>query len=243
MLDLPPYVLAATITWFVVCALGAAVIARRWLVQGRRTVQPHGYPGALLNGLLLLAIAPAVSLVQYIGSAHRAFWGGAVDLLIAGLLLIGYHFVLKRRLIGRVARSAMSLREKTIASQIVAILVVYGFYGARLWGQPLTRPDAVGTLVGITVWMIVVSIVFHVTIAAYARSYGKLDRIDERDRLVALLGSRNAYRTLAAGVWCIVVLAIANVPHGLLFYAAMGIFALAELVRLGSELLYYRLGA
>jgi len=240
MLNLPSFVLPATIAWFVLCIVAFAVAARSWL---RRGPEPRGYPGALLNGLFLLAIAPAVSVLQYIGSAHRSFWGGALDLLLAGLCLLGYHFILRRRLIDRAARSSMGFREKSILSQIVAILVVYGFYGARLWGRPLTHQNAIATLIGITVWMIVVSIVFHVTIAAYARSYRKLERLDERDRLVALLGSRNAYRILGAGVWCIIVLAIANVPHGLLFYAAMGVFALAELVRLGSELLYYRHGA
>jgi len=240
MLNLPSYAVAATITWLVLCIAGFAAAARSWL---RRGPGPRAYPGALLNGLFLLAIAPAVSVLQYIGSGHRAYWGGAVDLPLAGLCLIGYHFILRPRLINRVARASMGFREKSLLSQIVAIVVVYGFYGARLWGEPLTHRNAITTLIGITVWMIVVSIAFHVTMAAYARSYGKPGRIQERDRLVGLLGARNAYRTLGAGVWCIIVLAMANVPHRLLFYAAMGVFALAELVRLGSELLYYRRGA
>ncbi|HEY7929724.1 MAG TPA: hypothetical protein VID71_06915, partial [Steroidobacteraceae bacterium] len=93
------------------------------------------------------------------------------------------------------------------------------------------------------VWMIIISIVFHVTIAAYAKSYGRLERIDERDRWVVLRAARNAYIVLAAGIWCVIILALAQVPYAALFYAAMGMFAVAELVRLGSQLLYYRLGA
>ncbi len=42
---------------------------------------------------------------------------------------------------------------------------------------------------------------------------------------------------------CMIIIAIAGVPHGALFYAMMGAFALAELVRLGSQLVYYRFGA
>ena len=61
-------------------------------------------------------------------------------------------------------------REKSIVAQILAILLVYGYYGVRLHVQPLT-------------------------------------------------------------------------PYDLLLYSIMGAFAVAELVRLSSELFYYRLGA
>ena len=47
---------------------------------------------------------------------------------------------------------------------------------------------------------------------------------------------------MAAGVWCVLLLTIAQQPPGLLFYALLGVFALAELVRLGSQLFYYRFG-
>ena len=57
-----------------------------------------------------------------------------------------------------------------------------------------------------------------------------------------LRGSRNAFRAMAAGVWCVLLLTIAQQPPGLLFYALLGVFALAELVRLGSQLFYYRFG-
>ncbi|MGH8151035.1 MAG: hypothetical protein ACRETB_13815 [Steroidobacteraceae bacterium] len=53
----------------------------------------------------------------------------------------------------------------------------------------------------------------------------------------------NAYRVLAAGVWCVTLLVIAGKPSGLTFCALMGTFAVAELARLGSELYAYRFGA
>ncbi len=241
MLQLPRFVVAATAVWIVLCAVGFATVVRGWR-SGRNAAKPQEFPAALLNGIFLLALAPVISVLQFVASGYRASWGGTVDLL-AGMVLIGYHFVFKRGLVVWAARSTMTLREKSIAAQIVAIVLVYGCYGARLWGRPLTRLDALATLIGITVWMILISVVFHVTIAAYARVYGKLDRIDERDRMAALRGSRNAYIALGAGIWCIIILALAQVPNATLFYAAMGIFALAELVRLGSVLFYYRFGA
>ncbi len=241
MLQLPRYAVAATIVWFALCVLGFAAVVRGWRLR-RAAQKPQVYPAALLNGVFLLALAPVISMLQYVASGYRASWGGTVDLL-AGMLLIGYHFALRRGVVGWAERSAMTFREKSIVAQIAGIVLVYGCYGVRLWGRPLTRLDALATLIGITVWMLIISVVFHVTIAAYAKSYGRLERIDERDRRVVLRGARNAYIVLAAGIWCVIVLALAQVPYGALFYAAMGIFAVAELVRLGSQLLYYRLGA
>ena len=57
-----------------------------------------------------------------------------------------------------------------------------------------------------------------------------------------LQGTRNAYYALSAGVWCVLLLAIAHTPNLYIFYAIMGAFAFAELVRLSSQLVYYRMG-
>jgi len=129
------------------------------------------------------------------------------------------------------------------AVQIVAIVAVYGYYGVRLWGVPLTPIRATATLIGMTILMILIGIASHILIAVRTRP----ERADERDEVVELRGARNAYRALAAGLWCVLLLFLAHsflgLPsQGLLFYAIMAAFALAELVRLGSQLLYYRLG-
>lgn len=142
----------------------------------------------------------------------------------------------------------MTFLEKSIVVQIVSILAVYGFFGIRLWGfwdQPAmstasaSATTAVGALIGITFCMTLIGIAAHVALAWYA----KPEKSDERDRVVRLRGSRNAYGALALGIWCVLFLATAGVPHGALLYAIMGAFALSELVRLGSQLLYYKLGA
>lgn len=141
-----------------------------------------------------------------------------------------------------------TFRELSIAVQILSILAVYGFFGVRLWGfwhQPAMSSatagsmTVVGALVGITICMVVIGIAAHVALAWYA----KPDKSDERDRVIGLRGSRNAYGALAVGIWCVLFFAIAGVPYGALLYAIMGAFALSELVRLGSQLLYYKLGA
>ena len=198
-------------------------------------------------GVALIALAPVVSSLQYIATHHLYFWAGAGP-CFSGLFMIALYFLLARRWASRTSRpAATAFREKSIVVQIVSILAVYGFFGVRLWGfwgQPSMSPAVAGAvvvfaLVGITICMIVINIASHVALAFYARP----ETLDERDRVIGLRGSRNAYGTLAVGIWCVLYLAIAGVPHGALLYAIMGAFALAELVRLGSQLVYYRLGA
>lgn len=142
----------------------------------------------------------------------------------------------------------MTFLEKSIVAQILSILAVYGFFGVRLWGfwdQPAmstasaSGTTAAGALIAITICMSVIGIISHVALALHARP----EKSDERDRVIGLRGSRNAYGALALGVWGVLWLAIAGVPHGALLYATMAAFVLSELVRLGSKLVYYKLGA
>lgn len=249
-MDTLPYpAVVGGLIWIFACGV--------WLVLGARNAfgrvpgshhYPGRYPGLLLNGIALIALAPLVSAVQYIATKHLAFWGGACVLFV-GLVLIVYHLLLARRTADWASRPTFTtFREKSIVVQIVSILAVYGYFGVRLWGF-WDRPSnasavagavtAIGALIGITVCMIIIGVAAHIALALYA----KPETPDERDRVVGLRGSRNAYGALAAGVWCVLLLAIAGVPHGALFYAIMGAFALAELVRLGSQLIYYRIGA
>lgn len=194
-------------------------------------------------GIALIALAPVVSAVQYIATQHLYFWAG-VGPLFSGLVMIVLHLLFARRWASRPAATAF--REKSIVIQVVSILVVYAFFGARLWGfwdQPSVSAAAAGAimvfaLIGITICMIIINIAAHVALAFYAIP----ETPDERDRVIGLRGSRNAYGVLTVGIWCVLCLAVAGVPHGALLYAIMGAFALAELVRLGSQLLYYRLG-
>jgi hypothetical protein len=137
----------------------------------------------------------------------------------------------------------MSFREKSLVAQILSMLVVFGFYAVRSWGAPLTPVNAIATLIGATILMILIGIVSHIVIAVRTRP----EHADERDRITELRGCRNAYYTLAAGLWCILLLFLAHSFLGLpslvlVLYAIMASFVLAELVRLGSQLVYYRVG-
>ena len=163
----------------------------------------------------------------------------AVVVLFVARIMIASHWRGAPRAVGRVgAAHAAAFREMSIVAQIVAIVAVSGFYGVCYWGQRFTPVTAMGVLVGMTALMSIIGIVSHAAIRIWAAP----EKPDERDLLVNLRGSRNAFRAMAAGVWCVLLLIIAQQPPGLLFYALLGVFALAELVRLGSQLFYYRFG-
>lgn len=244
MLDLPRPALAVGLLWILACVGGFVFAARKASARNAPGSQgyPGRYPGLLLNGMGLVALTPVVSAVQYIATKHQLFWAGA-GVLLVGLIQIAYHLLLARRPADRSPHPAvMTFREKSILVQIVAILAVYGFYGVGLWDfwdRPLTSVAAIAALIGITVCMIIIGVVSHIGLVLYAPP----EKSDERDRAIELRGSRNAYAALAVTVWCVLLLTIADLPHGFFFYALMGAFALAELVRLGSQLFYYRLGA
>jgi hypothetical protein len=246
MVDLPTVVVAAAILWFLACVIWFVMVVRGWLAR-RKTAAPGDFPAALLNGIFLLGLSPIVSMLQYTTTGHRYFWAGS-GVLLSGLTLIALRRIIGRRRSELASGSRRSFREKSIVTQIVMILAVYGYFGVRLWGfwdQPSTSSAvaatviAIGALIGITICMIIIGVASHIALALYARP----ETPDERDRVIGLRGSRNACGVLAVGVWCVLFLAITHASYGLLFYAIMGIFVLAELVRLGSQLFYYRFAA
>jgi hypothetical protein len=235
MFDYSQFALAAALLWIVMCAFLFVIVFRR---KHKSESLGRFHRGLLLIGITQLALAPVYSAVHYILSKHQAWWASAWA-IFPGLLLIGWSSLFKRwEAAVAKRRTAMTSREMSLAAQIVAIVLVYGFYCIQLWGQSLTPLTAVATLIGITVLMILINIGAHITIALYAGP----QRIDERDRVVTLQGTRNAYHALSAGVWCVLFLAIARTPNVYIFYAIMGAFGFAELVRLSSQLVYYRLG-
>jgi hypothetical protein len=106
----------------------------------------------------------------------------------------------------------------------------------KLLGHEPTRLSVVAVLFGSTILMIVVSIIGHIAVAR------RQEAPDERDRLIDARSTRFGYHAMAVGVWGVIFLAIAGPQPALLAYAALGAFVLAELVRLSSQLVMYRLG-
>jgi ABC-type phosphate/phosphonate transport system permease subunit len=133
----------------------------------------------------------------------------------------------------------MTFREKSIVAQFVAIVLVYGFFAFHYWGQPLTHYHPAAIVIGIGICMTLITVPVHIAFAIFRRP----EKLDERDAAVDVRGTRNAYRVLGASLWCILMLIMFHLSYELLFVVALGTFALAELVRLGSQFYYYRFGA
>jgi len=132
----------------------------------------------------------------------------------------------------------ISFRERSAWIQFGAILLVYGLWA--LW-LPLTGPlpeaTAIAALIGTTVLIAIIVGVAH----AFLTLRGRYEPADERDRAIALRSSRNAYWTLAVGVWLALwVMISTHAAFTATFYAVLGPFLLAELVRFASQGIYYR---
>ena len=131
----------------------------------------------------------------------------------------------------------MTYAEKSAGASFVA-------YAAGLIVYLSTVQDAehvravVPALIAMAILAAMIQTVAHIGFRFVDRS----EEEDERDRTIALLGTRNGEGVLAVGVWGIVALAVMQAPPLLIANAALVNFTLAELLRSGTRLYYYRRG-
>jgi hypothetical protein len=218
---------------------GAVAIGRIVVAQRRANGRIAPEYGPLIGGIANLSVAPipiALMLTHFQSKALAV--GTGIVVVCIGIALITVHFVLKREWSNSTRRpSRMTFREKSALATILAMLVVYGFYAVKLWGTVVSPTQAAGALIGSTFLMIIIAIVAHIGIAIRTRP----EAADERDKMVELRSARNAYRVLAVGAWCVILLAIASTSPVMLAYGLMGAFVVAEIVKLASALVYYRI--
>lgn len=144
----------------------------------------------------------------------------------------------------------MSFREKLAWMQLLALLGFGGAYFIPVFGAYLGWAAVPGggqfmwllfCIVGMIVGQIVIAIILAVMLAL--RSGGKVrSAADERDRQVALLGTRTGFYMLVTGTIC----AMLSLHHGadklmlvnFMFFALL----LAETSRVGTQVFMYRRG-
>ena len=183
-------------------------------------------------GLAALGGAAVPSAVQYAVTDGRHFWAGVL-LLAAAAGWFLRSFTLQRT----EAAAAFSFREKSAMAGMAAIAAVYGWSTFNILREPLSLRSAFGWLAASSVVMVLVMIAFHLVFALMR----KPEEIDERDRQVAWRSAQNGYVVLAVGVWGAMTLVFIGAAPAVVVYALLGSFVCAELVRLASELAYYRL--
>jgi len=138
----------------------------------------------------------------------------------------------------------MSFREKSAWISFVTILLVFGayFWNVRqvLAGQ-VEYGAAFKVEVGLLVAFFLIEIVLHIAIAVQAPNEARAPR-DEREQLIEMRATRVAFQVLVVGA-----LAAMGMMHLTRSVWAMGQHVLlavvvAELVRFGGQILYYRRG-
>jgi hypothetical protein len=150
----------------------------------------------------------------------------------------------------------MSYQEKSILGSLAAIVVVYGYYfvsvlrdggGAGFGGR------LVGRLMGTVILLVIIEIVYHITVAVESLVLGSgVEPKDERDILIESKAYRNAYFSLASGVFlsigAIIWINLASDAPAITFtpFATVNLvlffMVIAEVVKYLTQLFYYRWG-
>lgn len=136
----------------------------------------------------------------------------------------------------------LSFQEKSQWVQFLGTVAVFGFYFATVLPLPIgadVLPHQVALFVLAVVALVVTQVIGHVVIAVLDRRPGT----DERDRLIALKGTRNGAYVLATGVFASLCTALISEGNFLFTHVLLAFWVLAQLVETGSQLFFYRRGA
>lgn len=131
--------------------------------------------------------------------------------------------------------------KRSLVSFAVMWIVAVGYAVSAVKSPPIIDggPRLVETAISLTFMMIVGNILL--TIGAGAEEARR--RPDERDRKVHLAARADAARALAVGLVLVIGMSLIGLPSWIITQAAVAAFLIAELIRYGLELLYYRRAA
>ena len=135
----------------------------------------------------------------------------------------------------------VSFQEKSLWLMFVSLVVGFGFYFAMVLpaGAADVLPQQVVLFILAVVMLVVMQVVGHIVIAIIDRR----TTTDERDRLIALKGTRNAGYVLATGVFLALCAALVTDGNFVFTHVLLASWVLAQLVEIGSQLVLYRRGA
>lgn len=139
----------------------------------------------------------------------------------------------------------MTFREKIHWAAFVSIALAFGWYFLTYpWGladQRLGVGIAAGMLVPVTI-IIVAAMVATAAISAIRSPKEASVREDERDQSFHIRATHWAYYPLVLGVYGCVVAQFWGVGPGWMLNLLLAVVVMAELIRVGVQLLYYRRG-
>ncbi len=139
----------------------------------------------------------------------------------------------------------MSFREKIHWVALVGLLLGFGWYFITYpWSIANTQAGvwaAVGMLVPVTIIFLVPMIAGTAWFAIRSPREANLKE-DEREKSIHLKGTHLAYYPLVLGIWANVFFLINGIGFGYSVNILMATLVFSELIRVGSQLYYYRRG-
>jgi hypothetical protein len=147
-------------------------------------------------------------------------------------------------------RVGLSFQEKSLWVQLSGLVVVFGVYFAMVArsmapGEVDVTPAQMGLFAAAVVVLVLSQIAGQTLLAiaqVVARRRGDTEA-DERDRLIALKGARNASYVLATGVFFTLGAAVAVEGNFVFTHLLLAFWVIAQLTGIGSQLVLYRRGA
>ncbi len=141
-------------------------------------------------------------------------------------------------------KNGMSFREKSAWISFVTILLVFGAY---FWNvrQVLAGNVEFGAAfkveVGLLVAFVVIEIVLHAALAMQAPNEARAPR-DEREWLIEMRSTRVAFQVLVVGALaCVGLIHITRNAWGIAQHVLLAV-VVAQLVRFGGQIFYFRRG-
>jgi hypothetical protein len=139
----------------------------------------------------------------------------------------------------------MSFREKIHWASFLALLVAFGWYFLSypwaLVGSDAGVAAVAGMLVPVTALIIAVMSISAGYFAIRAPKEASLKE-DERERTIHIRGTHLAYYPLVLGVWANMIAMFYRLSVAEHLNLLIATVVIAELVRVGSQLYYYRRG-
>ena len=139
----------------------------------------------------------------------------------------------------------MSFREKTHWAAFIGIFVAFGWYFVAYPWHKIDTPAGVGAVAGMLVPVTVIIIAVRAATAAFFAIRAPNEayvKEDERERGIHLLGTHLAYYPLVLGCWANMIAIFYRFTPGVYLNMLIATVVLAELVRVGAQLYYYRRG-
>jgi drug/metabolite transporter (DMT)-like permease len=134
----------------------------------------------------------------------------------------------------------MSFQEKSLWVMLIGLVLAFGgYFAVVLPGHTLeVQPQQVVLFVVATIVLVIVQVVGQSIVAILDRKTST----DERDRLIALKGTRNGAYLLATGVFFALCAAV-WVPGNFVFaHVLLAFWVLAQLLEIATQLYSYRRG-